>query len=85
MFIVCTYVYKIYIYISASGLNKNCWENNGAPLVAQKQRSNHIILVGMVSNGVYECYSGSHVIHTKLDGFQDWIASQAYSIKPLYG
>ena len=69
------------MHIVASGINENCWESNGAPLVVQ--RNNHIILVGMVSyNEVYECYGGSHVMHTKLDGFQDWIASQAYSIKP---
>jgi len=65
-------------------VNENCWKNDGAPLVTQNQRNNHIILAGMVSyDDVDECNSGgSHMIHTKLDGFQEWITSEAFVISP---
>jgi len=76
-------LYHLISYIG-SGINGNCWENIGAPLVTQKQRSNHIMLAGMVIyDEADECNSGGlHVIYTKLDGSQDWIASEAFALNP---
>jgi len=67
-----------------SGQNRDCWKYSGTPLVVQSQLKSHVILAAM---GFYEesndCKTGtSHIIHIKLDGYQDWIDSQAYMLSP---
>ena len=43
------------------------------------QHSSHVILAALGYYDTGECETGaSHIVHIKLDGYQDWIASQAY-------
>ena len=66
----------------ASGENNDCWKYSGIPLKTQSQLNSHVILAAM---GYYEdakCINGgSHIVHIKLDGYQEWIASQTYTTR----
>ena len=66
-----------------SGESRDCWKYSGTPLATQSRLKDHMILAAM---GYYDetvCETGaSHIVHTKLDGYQEWIATQTYIRKP---
>ena len=67
---------------TASGENMDCWKYSGMPLATQSQLNSHVILAAM---GYYEnakCENkASYNVHIKLDGYQEWIASQTYTTR----
>ena len=67
----------------ASGKTGDCWKYSGTPLVTQNRLKDHMILAAMGYHDETVCETGaSHITNTKLDGYQEWIATQTYIRKP---
>ena len=62
----------------------DCWKYSGMPLVTQSQLHNHVVLAAMGYHKEAKCETAAshNNVHIKLDGYQEWIASQAYTTKP---
>ena len=63
--------------------SRDCWKYSGTPLVTQSRLKDHMILAAMGNSDETICETGTlHIVHTKLDGYQEWIATQTYIRKP---
>ena len=54
------------------------------PLVTQSQLHSHVILAAMGYHEEAKCKAAAshNNVHIKLDDYQEWIASQAYTTRP---
>ena len=68
----------LFCFIKAAGSSGECWGRSGASLVTiSTQATSHFILAGMVE--IDDCGNKApYVTHTKLDGFQQWIAENLH-------
>ena len=70
------------VVVGSSG-SRDCWKYSGTPLVTQSRVKDHVILAAMGYHGDAECETrASHNVHVKLDGYQEWIATQTHIRRP---